>query len=266
MILEVIFGGELPQLRFLIWPGKHRIKNAIPIRSGTGNGVGFEWENVILTKKQYFCKSFPPGSFLLLLRAISSSFHFNPVQCDVFGASGYFYLLAVEVFALRALLWLREAAPPPLRLLGTNPPWLWGILFTSALNSLQVRKYKSMILEDLESALAEHAPAPQEVNSELPPLTIDGIPVSVDKMTQVRGRQWGGDRDKGPGCGRARIALLSFVLGDTCERDTGWSLMAGRRQPSGRDCSVRRCSHLRAWMWSSPWLAVLSFHLGPWLR
>ncbi|ELK24451.1 Nuclear respiratory factor 1 [Myotis davidii] len=47
-----------------------------------------------------------------------------------------------------------------------------------------VRKYKSMILEDLESALAEHAPVPQEVNSELPPLTIDGIPVSVDKMTQ----------------------------------------------------------------------------------
>lgn len=93
------------------------------------------------------------------------------------------------MFALRALLWLREAAPPPLRLLGTNPPWLWGILFTSALNSLQVRKYKSMILEDLESALAEHAPAPQEVNSELPPLTIDGIPVSVDKMTQVRGGQ-----------------------------------------------------------------------------
>ncbi|KFW82566.1 Nuclear respiratory factor 1, partial [Manacus vitellinus] len=48
-----------------------------------------------------------------------------------------------------------------------------------------VRKYKSTILEDLESALAEHAPAPQEVNSELPPLTIDGIPVSVDKMTQL---------------------------------------------------------------------------------
>ncbi|XP_038608450.1 nuclear respiratory factor 1 [Tachyglossus aculeatus] len=49
-----------------------------------------------------------------------------------------------------------------------------------------VRKYKSMILEDLESALAEHAPAPQEANSELPPLTIDGIPVSVDKMTQAQ--------------------------------------------------------------------------------
>ncbi|XP_059843036.1 nuclear respiratory factor 1 isoform X4 [Hemitrygon akajei] len=49
-----------------------------------------------------------------------------------------------------------------------------------------VRKYKSMILEDLESALAEHAPTPQEVNSDLPPLTIDGIPVSVDKMTQAQ--------------------------------------------------------------------------------
>ncbi|XP_078275677.1 nuclear respiratory factor 1 isoform X3 [Rhinoraja longicauda] len=49
-----------------------------------------------------------------------------------------------------------------------------------------VRKYKSMILEDLESALAEHAPPPQESNSDLPPLTIDGIPVSVDKMTQAQ--------------------------------------------------------------------------------
>lgn len=43
-----------------------------------------------------------------------------------------------------------------------------------------------MILEDLENALAEHAPAGGELASELPPLTIDGIPVSVDKMTQVR--------------------------------------------------------------------------------
>ncbi|KAJ8416406.1 hypothetical protein AAFF_G00356940 [Aldrovandia affinis] len=49
-----------------------------------------------------------------------------------------------------------------------------------------VRKYKSMIIEDLESALAEHAPPPPELGSELPPLTIDGIPVSVDKMTQVK--------------------------------------------------------------------------------
>lgn len=43
-----------------------------------------------------------------------------------------------------------------------------------------------MLLEDLENALAEHAPACGELASELPPLTIDGIPVSVDKMTQVR--------------------------------------------------------------------------------
>ncbi|XP_029103381.1 nuclear respiratory factor 1-like isoform X2 [Scleropages formosus] len=49
-----------------------------------------------------------------------------------------------------------------------------------------VRKYKNMILEDLENALAEHAPPPQELSSELPPLTIDGIPVSVDKMTQAQ--------------------------------------------------------------------------------
>uniref|UniRef100_A0A8C5R630 Nuclear respiratory factor 1 n=1 Tax=Leptobrachium leishanense TaxID=445787 RepID=A0A8C5R630_9ANUR len=49
-----------------------------------------------------------------------------------------------------------------------------------------VRKYKSMILEDLETALAEHAPVQQDINSDLPPLTIDGIPVSVDKMTQAQ--------------------------------------------------------------------------------
>ncbi|XP_052363553.1 nuclear respiratory factor 1-like [Oncorhynchus keta] len=43
-----------------------------------------------------------------------------------------------------------------------------------------------MILEDLENALAEHAPPGGELTSELPPLTIDGIPVSVDKMTQAQ--------------------------------------------------------------------------------
>lgn len=53
-------------------------------------------------------------------------------------------------------------------------------------SALQVRKYKGMMLEDLENALAEHAPPGGELPSELPPLTIDGIPVSVDKMTQVR--------------------------------------------------------------------------------
>lgn len=65
------------------------------------------------------------------------------------------------------------------------------LVYLSPSHSPQVRKYKSMILEDLESALLEHAPAPQEVNSELPPLTIDGIPVSVDKMTQVsKQKRW----------------------------------------------------------------------------
>lgn len=49
-----------------------------------------------------------------------------------------------------------------------------------------VRKYKGLMLEDLENALAEHAPAGGELASELPPLTIDGIPVSVDKMTQAQ--------------------------------------------------------------------------------
>ncbi|XP_062860152.1 nuclear respiratory factor 1 isoform X1 [Trichomycterus rosablanca] len=50
-----------------------------------------------------------------------------------------------------------------------------------------VRKYKSMILEDLENALAEHAPpGGGDLSSDLPPLTIDGIPVSVDKMTQAQ--------------------------------------------------------------------------------
>lgn len=56
----------------------------------------------------------------------------------------------------------------------------------NCISIFQVRKYKSMMLEDLENALAEHAPAGGELASELPPLTIDGIPVSVDKMTQVR--------------------------------------------------------------------------------
>ncbi|XP_048864782.1 nuclear respiratory factor 1-like isoform X3 [Brienomyrus brachyistius] len=49
-----------------------------------------------------------------------------------------------------------------------------------------VRKFKGMILDDLENALAEHAPPGPELSSELPPLTIDGIPVSVDKMTQAQ--------------------------------------------------------------------------------
>uniref|UniRef100_A0A8C4RM37 Nuclear respiratory factor 1 n=1 Tax=Erpetoichthys calabaricus TaxID=27687 RepID=A0A8C4RM37_ERPCA len=67
----------------------------------------------------------------------------------------------------------------------SKPNALFKVFGAAPLENV-VRKYKSMILEDLESALAEHAPPPPEISSELPPLTIDGIPVSVDKMTQVR--------------------------------------------------------------------------------
>ncbi|XP_078470520.1 nuclear respiratory factor 1-like [Lampetra fluviatilis] len=49
-----------------------------------------------------------------------------------------------------------------------------------------VRKYKNVMLSDLELALTEHAPTQSDLHPELPPLTIDGIPVSVDKMTQAQ--------------------------------------------------------------------------------
>lgn len=87
--------------------------------------------------------------------------------------------------------WGRPLAPRPCPRLS----WCSLPCLPELNDSPQVRKYKSMILEDLESALAEHAPTPQEVNSELPPLTIDGIPVSVDKMTQVSGQMWQNQRD-----------------------------------------------------------------------
>lgn len=77
-----------------------------------------------------------------------------------------------------------------------------------------------MILEDLESALAEHAPAPQEVNSELPPLTIDGIPVSVDKMTQVSSQTWQNQRETDlASCSHILLFLLmSTPPGDAFDR------------------------------------------------
>ncbi|NXC18773.1 NRF1 factor, partial [Corythaeola cristata] len=95
-----------------------------------------------------------------------------------------------------------------------------------------VRKYKSMILEDLESALAEHAPAPQEVNSELPPLTIDGIPVSVDKMTQVSNQTWqklgrtgerGRERDVASCSGSLLFCIAAYVC---ISRGCVWSFLS----------------------------------------
>ena len=52
-----------------------------------------------------------------------------------------------------------------------------------------VRNLKQLVLQDLEHALAEHAPAPPPENPDtytLPPLVIDGIPTPVDKMTQAQ--------------------------------------------------------------------------------
>lgn len=44
-------------------------------------------------------------------------------------------------------------------------------------------------MQELEQALAQHAPPPPTEDPslhELPPLVLDGIPTPVDKMTQVR--------------------------------------------------------------------------------
>lgn len=52
-----------------------------------------------------------------------------------------------------------------------------------------VRNLKSIVMEELETALAQQAPPPiQEDPSlfELPPLIIDGIPTPVEKMTQAQ--------------------------------------------------------------------------------
>ena len=52
-----------------------------------------------------------------------------------------------------------------------------------------VKNMKQLILQELESALAEHAPPQPPENHDLytlPPLVIDGIPTPVDKMTQAQ--------------------------------------------------------------------------------
>lgn len=56
-----------------------------------------------------------------------------------------------------------------------------------------IRNMKQLILQDLESALAEHAPPHMPENPDcytLPPLVIDGIPTPVDKMTQAQLRMF----------------------------------------------------------------------------
>ncbi|XP_065332472.1 DNA-binding protein P3A2-like isoform X4 [Cloeon dipterum] len=52
-----------------------------------------------------------------------------------------------------------------------------------------VRNLRSVIMQELESALAQQAPPPPQEDPslyELPPLVIDGIPTPVEKMTQAQ--------------------------------------------------------------------------------
>lgn len=52
-----------------------------------------------------------------------------------------------------------------------------------------VKNLRSMVMEELESALAQQAPPPVQDDPslfELPPLIIDGIPTPVEKMTQAQ--------------------------------------------------------------------------------
>ncbi|KAK3101268.1 hypothetical protein FSP39_002256 [Pinctada imbricata] len=56
-----------------------------------------------------------------------------------------------------------------------------------------VRNNKNLIMQELESSLAEQTPQTQPDNTglhELPPLIIDGIPTPVDKMTQAQLRNF----------------------------------------------------------------------------
>jgi hypothetical protein len=49
-----------------------------------------------------------------------------------------------------------------------------------------MRNCKGVILQDLETTLSETIPQPEHQGvQELPSLSIDGIPTSVEKMTQV---------------------------------------------------------------------------------
>lgn len=53
----------------------------------------------------------------------------------------------------------------------------------------QVKNLRTMIMEELETALAQQAPPPPQDDPslyELPPLVIDGIPTPVEKMTQAQ--------------------------------------------------------------------------------
>lgn len=57
-------------------------------------------------------------------------------------------------------------------------------------NIFQVRNCRAVIMQELEQVLAQQAPPPAETSHlfDLPPLIIDGMPTSLEKMTQVSDR------------------------------------------------------------------------------
>lgn len=64
---------------------------------------------------------------------------------------------------------------------------LWYLVDTFLV--LQVKNLRTVIMQELESALAQQAPPPPQEDPslyELPPLVIDGIPTPVEKMTQAQ--------------------------------------------------------------------------------
>lgn len=54
---------------------------------------------------------------------------------------------------------------------------------------LKVKNLRATIMDQLDTALAQHAPPPipdDPTLYELPPLILDGIPTPVEKMTQAQ--------------------------------------------------------------------------------
>ena len=54
---------------------------------------------------------------------------------------------------------------------------------------LKVRQFRPLVIQELETALSQHAPPQIKEDPslhELPPLVVDGIPTPVEKMTQAQ--------------------------------------------------------------------------------
>jgi len=68
---------------------------------------------------------------------------------------------------------------------------IFGIYFYITTNNLcvKVKNLRATIMDQLDTALAQHAPPPipdDPTLYELPPLILDGIPTPVEKMTQAQ--------------------------------------------------------------------------------